>query len=176
MRRSNTHRRATVRQVHLAQVNVARLRAPLDSPQLADFVAGLEPINALGDSSPGFVWRLQTEDGDATAVPVLDDDSLLVNLTVWESIEALAEFAYRGRHRQVMRRRREWFEKMAEAYLALWWVPAGHVPTVKEAEERLLRLRRHGPTPLAFTFRTPFPPPGEDSVTTADDRWTCPTG
>jgi Domain of unknown function (DUF3291) len=162
--------------VHLAQVNVARLRAPLDSPQLADFVAGLEPINALGDASPGFVWRLQTEDGDATAVPVLDDDSLLVNLTVWESIEALAEFAYGGRHRQVMRRRREWFEKLAEAYLALWWVPVGHVPTVKEAEERLLHLRRHGPTPLAFTFRTPFAPPGEHSVTRADDRWTCPTG
>ena len=103
--------------MHLAQVNVARLSAPLDSPQLADFVAALEPINALGDASPGFVWRLQTDDGDATAVPVLDDDSLLVNLTVWDSIDALAEFAYGGPHREVMRRRREWFEKMAEAYL-----------------------------------------------------------
>jgi len=162
--------------MHLAQVNVARLSAPLDSPQLADFVAALEPINALGDASPGFVWRLQTDDGDATAVPVLDDDSLLVNLTVWDSIDALAEFAYRGPHRQVMRRRRAWFEKMAEAYLALWWVPVGHVPTVKEAEERLLHLRRHGPTAFAFTFRAPFPPPGEDSVTVAYDRWACPTG
>jgi hypothetical protein len=167
---------ATVRHVHLAQVNVARLRAPLDSPQLADFVAALEPINALGDRSRGFVWRLQTEDGDATSIRVLDDDSIMVNLTVWESIEALADFAYRGRHREVMRRRREWFENMAEAYLALWWVPVGHVPTVKEAEERLMHLRRHGPTPFAFTFRAPFPPPGEDSVTAIDDRWACPAG
>ncbi len=162
--------------VHLAQVNVARLRAPLDSPQLADFVAALEPINALGDASPGFVWRLQTGDGDATAVRVFDDDSFIVNMTIWESIEALAEFAYRSPHREVMRRRREWFEKLAEAYLALWWVPVGYVPTVDEAEERLLHLRRHGPTPYAFTFRTPFPAPYGNSITPTDDRWACPTG
>jgi hypothetical protein len=160
----------------LAQVNVARLQAPLDSPQLAEFVAALEPINALADTSPGFMWRLQTEDGDATAVQVFDDDSLIVNLTVWESIEALAEFAYGRPHLEVMRRRREWFEKMADAYLALWWVPVGHVPTAHEAEERLLHLRRHGPTPYAFTFRTTFAPEGGQSITEIDDRWACPTG
>jgi Domain of unknown function (DUF3291) len=162
--------------MHVAQVNVARLRAPLDSPQLADFVAALEPINAIGDASPGFVWRLQTAEGDATAIRVLGDDAIMINLTVWESIEALADFAYGESHRQVMRRRREWFEKMAEAYLALWWVPEGHLPTVTEAEERLLHLRRHGPTRFAFTFRDPFPAPGEVSVMQIDDRWACPTG
>jgi Domain of unknown function (DUF3291) len=107
---------------------------------------------------------------------VFDDDSFIVNVTVWESIEALAEFAYHSPHREVMRRRRKWFEKMAEAYLALWWVPVGHVPTVDEAEERLLHLRRHGPTPYAFTFRTPLAPPGGESITAIDERWACPTG
>jgi hypothetical protein len=144
---------------HLAQVNVARLLVPLDSPALGDFVAALEPINTLGDGSPGFVWRLHTDEGDATAYRVLGDDMMIVNLTVWESIEALADFAYRSDHREVMHRRREWFEKMGEAYLALWWVRTGHVPTVEEAEQRLRHLREHGPTEHAFTFRQPFPPP-----------------
>ncbi|MGQ0804201.1 MAG: DUF3291 domain-containing protein [Actinomycetota bacterium] len=160
---------------HLAQVNVARMLAPLDSPQLADFMAALEPINALGDGSPGFVWRLQTDEGDATAYRVLGDDSMIVNLTVWESIEALADFAYRSDHKDVMRRRREWFEKMAEAYVALWWVPAGHLPTIEEAEERLLYLREHGPTEHAFTFRQPFPPPDADAPIAPIDE-ACPTG
>ena len=120
--------------------------APLDSPQMADFMAALEPVNALGDGSPGFVWRLQTDDGDATSYRVLGDEWMIVNLTVWESVEALSDFAYRSDHKDVMRRRREWFEKMVEPYLALWWVPAGHIPTVEEAEERLLHLRAHGPT------------------------------
>jgi hypothetical protein len=144
---------------HLAQVNVGRLVAPIDSPELADFVANLEPINALGDASPGFVWRLQTDAGDATAVPVLDDAEMIVNLTVWESVEALADFAYRSDHKDFLRRRREWFVPMDEAYLALWWVPAGHTPTVPEAEERLLHLRAHGPTAYVFTFRDRFPAP-----------------
>ena len=118
---------------HLAQANVARLLAPLDSPQLADFVAALEPINELADRSPGFVWRLQTDDGDATSIRAFDDDLLIVNMSVWESAEALADFTYRSDHLAVMRRRREWFEPMAEAHLVLWWVPAGHVPDVDEA-------------------------------------------
>ncbi len=137
---------------------MARLRAPLDSPLLADFVAQLDEINALGDRSPGFVWRLKTADGDATSIRVFDDESLIVNLTVWESIEALSAFAHRGAHRDVMRRRREWFEPMAEAYLALWWVPAGHRPSVEEAQDRLRYLRDHGPTPEVFTFRDRFSP------------------
>jgi heme-degrading monooxygenase HmoA len=145
---------------HLAQVNVALLRAPLDGPELAGFVALLEPINALADRSPGFVWRLQTEDGDATAVRPFDDDRMLVNLTVWESLEALRDFVYASRHLDAMRRRREWFHRLAVPYLALWWVPAGSVPTVAEAKRRLELVQRQGPGPDAFTLREPSPPPG----------------
>jgi Domain of unknown function (DUF3291) len=143
---------------HIAQVNVARLRAPLDSPELADFVALLDEINQLGDASPGFVWRLKTADGDATSILVFGDESMIVNLTVWESIDALWNFAYLGAHKAVMRRRREWFAMMAEAHLALWWVAVEHRPSVEEGEDRLRYLRDHGPTPEAFTFRDLFPP------------------
>jgi hypothetical protein len=142
---------------HLAQVNVATLRAPLDGPELVGFVAQLEPINALADTSPGFVWRLQTDDGDATAIRPFDDDRIIVNLSVWESLEALRTFVYASRHLEVMRHRRAWFHRMADPDLALWWVPAGTVPTVAEARRRLELLERHGPGPGAFTFRAPFP-------------------
>jgi hypothetical protein len=144
---------------HLAQVNLATLRAPLDGPELAGFVAKLEPINALADAHPGFVWRLQTEDGDATAIRPFDDERIMVNLSVWESLEALRTFVYASRHLDVLRRRREWFHRMADPFLGLWWLPAGSVPTVAQAKERLELLRRQGPTPAAFTFRVPFPAP-----------------
>jgi hypothetical protein len=163
----------------LAQVNVSRLLAPLDSPQLADFVAALDEVNALGDRAPGFRWRLQTEDGNATAVrafgwDVRDSHGVIVNLTVWTSVEALAEFVFNGRHAAIMRRRREWFARAAEAMTALWWVPAGHRPTTDEAEEKIRHLRVYGPTPEAFTFRRPFPPPGRaQDVAQPDDRWLC---
>jgi hypothetical protein len=143
---------------HLAQVNVATLRAPLDGPELAGFVAQLVPINAMADRAPGFVWRLQTEDGDATSIRAFEDQSIMVNLSVWESLETLRDFVYATRHLDVMRRRREWFLRM-EAYLALWWVPAGTIPTVAEAARRLELLGRRGPSPDAFTFREPFPAP-----------------
>jgi hypothetical protein len=161
---------------HLAQVNIALPREPLDSPALAEFVAALEPVNALADRSPGFVWRLQTEEGDATGIRAFGDDRLIVNLSVWTSLEALRAFVYGSGHLAVMRRRREWFERMAGAFLALWWVPAGHVPRVAEAEQRLEHLRLQGPTPRAFTFRTHFPPPGSVEAATAvveDDLPRC---
>jgi hypothetical protein len=161
---------------HLAQLNIGRLLAPLESSKLAPFVEALEPINALADGAPGFVWRLQTEDGDATAIRAFDDDMLMVNMSVWESVEALGDFVYRSDHLSVMRRRREFFERMAEAFMVLWWVPAGHRPSVAEAKERLEMLRRDGPTPAAFTFRSPFPAPGADAPVDADDLWGCPTG
>ena len=142
---------------HLAQVNIATLRFPLDGPELAGFVAELEPINALADASPGFVWRLQTEDGDATAIRPYDDDRVMVNLSVWESFESLRAFVYSTRHLEVMRHRRAWFSRMADPYLALWWVPAGTVPTVAEAKRRLELLAGRGPGPGAFSFRVPFP-------------------
>lgn len=142
----------------LAQVNIARLKAPLDSPQLKDFVDGLDPVNADADAAPGFVWRLQSESGDATDVPVFGDDWLIINMSVWRDIEALTTFMYQGRHRELLARRREFFERVREAMATLWWVPAGHRPTVAEAESRLLHLRTNGPTPYAFTLRTAFPP------------------
>lgn len=147
---------------YVAQLNVARLLAPLDAPALVDFVDALEPINAMADAAPGFVWRLQTEDGDATAIRAFDDDMVIVNISVWRSIEALADFAYRSSHRDVMVRRRQWFEPMAEAYLVLWWVPEAHRPSVEEGRARLDRLRTRGPSPDAFTFREPFPSPSGD--------------
>jgi hypothetical protein len=144
--------------VHLAQLNVGRLRAPMDDPSIDDFRDNLEPINALAEGRPGFVWRLQDESGNATGIKPYGDELEIVNLTVWESIEALSDFAYRSDHKDVMRRRREWFLPMEEAYLALWWVPVGHRPSVAEAEDRLRYLRTLGPTPEAFTFRDRFPP------------------
>ncbi len=159
---------------HLAQVNVAVLQAPLDSPQLAGFVELLDPINALADRSPGFVWRLQTEDGDATAIRAFEDDRIIVNLSVWASLEALGEFVYESRHLDVLRRRRQWFERMGEAHLALWWIPAGSIPTVEEAKRRLEVLRERGPSPDAFTLREPVAPPDTTEALGPDDRWFCP--
>ena len=159
---------------HLAQVNIALLCAPLDSPQLADFVAALEPVNALADGSTGFVWRLQTEDGDATAIRPVADERILVNLCVWESREALADYVYRSAHTAVMRQRREWFEQMQELYVALWWVPAGHRPMVAEAKERLEHLRRHGPSPTAFTFQAPLASPDATASSDAREDDLCP--
>lgn len=158
---------------HLAQVNLSRLLAPIDSELLSDFVAALEPINALGDSAPGFVWRLQTEDGDATAIRVFDDSELIVNLTVWTDLASLGDFVYGQDHAAIMRGRRKWFARPTEAMVALWWVPAGTVPTPQEAEERVRTLRRLGPTPAAFTFRTPFPPPGTDDARVEPEERTC---
>ncbi|MFJ8644668.1 DUF3291 domain-containing protein [Streptomyces sp. NPDC093546] len=142
----------------LAQVNISRLKFPLDSPELKDFVDGLDPVNAAAEAADGFVWRLRSESGDATDVPVFGDDWLIINLTVWRDIDALTAFMYRGRHRELLGRRNEWFERVKEAMTALWWVEAGHRPTVEEAEKRLLHLREHGPTAHAFTLRTTFPP------------------
>jgi hypothetical protein len=144
---------------HIAQVNVARARAPMDAPEMADFVKWLDPINAIADTSPGFVWRLQTEDGNATSLRVLGDDMMLINMSVWESIDALRDFVYNTQHRDVFARRAEWFERLAEQYLALWWVPAGEVPAVADGEQRVTHLRENGPTPFAFTFKAQFPAP-----------------
>ncbi len=141
----------------LAQVNIARLKAPLDSPLLKDFVDGLDPVNAVADAADGFVWRLKSDGGDATDISVFGDKWLIINMSVWRDLPSLTSFMYTGLHRELLARRREWFEKADEAMAALWWVPAGHEPTVAEAEERLLHLREHGPTQHAFSLRTTFP-------------------
>jgi hypothetical protein len=159
---------------HLAQLNIGRLRAPIDDPALTDFVANLDPINALADATPGFVWRLQTEEGNATAIrPFADDELMAINMSVWESMEALADYVYRSAHTAFLRRRSEWFERLRDVYLVLWWIPAGTLPTVDEAVARLDRLRTYGPTQEAFTFRQPFPHPGGSTIG-ADERNTCP--
>ncbi len=146
---------------HLAQVNIGRFRAPLDDPIMEGFRAALDPINALADRSPGFVWRLQTEDGNATAIRPYGGDSLMaINVSVWDSLEALQHFVYKSGHVGTLRARQQWFEPLVGPVLALWWIPVGHVPTVAEAVERLAHLETHGPSPHAFTFRTPYPAPG----------------
>lgn len=153
---------------HLAQLNVGRLVAPTTAPELAEFMTALAPINAIADRAAGFVWRLQADVGDATTIHAFDDELLLLNMSVWESIETLRAFTYSSAHTAYLGRRREWFEKMALAHMVLWWVPAGHIPSVEEAIGRLELLRRDGPTPAAFTFRSPFTPqqagPGEPLV------------
>jgi Domain of unknown function (DUF3291) len=143
---------------HIAQLNIGRMRAALEDPVMAGFVARLDEINALADGSPGFVWRLKTEGGNATYLRPYDDDRILFNMSVWETVEHLRRFVYGTMHVEVMRRREAWFEKFAGAFAALWWVPVGHVPSVDEGKQRLAHLDAHGPTQFAFTFRSVFPP------------------
>lgn len=143
----------------IAQLNIGIIRGPMDSPIMAEFVANLGRINAMADTSPGFVWRLQTEAGDATAIRPFENENMAINMSVWRDIESLLQFVYHSSHTEIMRRRREWFERMSEAYMVLWWVARGHRPTVTEAIERLQALKRQGPHAEAFTFRQTFPPP-----------------
>jgi Domain of unknown function (DUF3291) len=143
----------------LAQLNIGVIKGPMDSPLMADFANNLERINAVADASPGFVWRLQTEAGDATAIRPFDDPNLLVNMSVWRDVASLNTYVYSSAHVEIMRRRREFFERMDAAFLVLWWVPRGHRPTVDEAMARLEMLRAQGPGAMAFTFRHAFPPP-----------------
>ena len=147
---------------HLAQVNVARPLAPMDSPQLAEFVGQLDRINALADAAPGFVWRMTGETGNAIDVRG-EDPTLLVNMSVWVSPEALFEFVYKSAHVGVMARRREWFERIA-VFQVLWWIPAGHTPTVAEAMARLEVLRERGPSAEAFTFKQRYPSPDQPAA------------
>jgi hypothetical protein len=146
---------------HIAQVNIGRIKGPIDGPVMAGFVARLDEINALADASPGFVWRLQTSEGNATYFRPFDDDQLLLNMSVWESVDALKSYVYRTAHAELLRQRHEWFEKLSQVYVALWWVPAGHIPSIDEAKKRLAHLEANGPTEFAFTFKAIFPPDEE---------------
>ncbi|MEV4115841.1 DUF3291 domain-containing protein [Nonomuraea sp. NPDC049695] len=143
--------------MHLAEMNIAHLRAPIDSSELAEFVALLEPINDLADESPGFVWRLKESEDDPTATVIHEyGDHLLINFSVWESLDTLWDYVYRSPHLGVLRRRREWFLRMAEPYMVMWWVPEGHIPTLAEGMRRLERLKAEGPSPEAFTFKDSY--------------------
>lgn len=148
---------------HLAQVNVAQLNHPLEDERTAEFVAALDSINALAESSPGFVWRLTDAEGQSSLyVSISDDPMLIVNFSVWETPDDLQAFVYRTDHRDYLRRRREWFAVMDEVFSACWWIPAAHTPTVDEAMQRLDLLRADGPSKKVFGFRPPFPPPPAD--------------
>ena len=156
------------RRVELAQVNIALMRAPLDDPTMRGFVARLDEVNSLADRSPGSVWRLQAGEGHAAYLRPYDDDRILFNLSVWETLEALRAFVYQSAHVELIRGRLEWFAKCDRAHLALWWVPAGHRPSVDEAKKRLAHVAERGCTPLAFTFKRAFPP-GEEML--EPTRW-----
>jgi hypothetical protein len=145
---------------HIAQLNIAKLLAPIDSPPLSEFVDNLDRINALADEAPGFVWRLQTEEGDATGIDFFGAD-YIVNLSVWRSIEALNTYVYHSAHVEILRRKKEWFQKMHEAHMVLWWVSAGHIPSIEEAAQKLSLLRANGPAQEAFTYKKSFSAPGQ---------------
>lgn len=145
---------------HLAQINVGRFVAPPEDPQIAPFMAALDRVNAIADASPGFVWRLQDDSGNATAIRPTPDSLFAVNMSVWTDADALFEFVYRSSHTPVMAKRRDYFGRFDGAYQALWWIPAGHVPTIDEGLSRLWRLDRYGPSVHAFTFKARFPAPG----------------
>ena len=151
---------------HLAQINVAWALASLNDPLMADFVAQLDAINAIAEQSPGFVWRLKTADGGASSyIRAFEDERMLINMSVWDSLEVLQQYVYRSQHGSVFRDRRKWFEPLASPSVTLWWIRAGLLPTAAEGRERLEALARNGPTPYAFTFKQPFPPPSEPSET-----------
>ena len=146
---------------HLAQYNIAWIVAPLDSPAMADFTDNIVAINQLAEQAPGFVWRHQTEDGDSTSIRIRDDDRIIINFSVWQDAESLFQFAFYSGHADYYRRRNEWFTHEDEPYAVLWWVPAGHAPTVEEAEAKLAELKRNGVSQAAFTFKKRFPEPDE---------------
>jgi Domain of unknown function (DUF3291) len=161
-------------QYRLARLNIARMKEPIDSPVMTDFVGNLDQINALAEQSPGFIWRLKDETGSAIALRPFGED-FIVNMSVWLDVASLSNYAFKSGHVEIMRRRREWFARMTDAYAALWWVPKDHLPSLVEAKERLDHLRKFGASPKAFTFKEAFAPPDTHNaaaVFASDD--TCP--
>lgn len=158
---------------HLAQGNSARALAPMDDPIMAGFVEQLDYINSVADRAPGFVWRLQSETGDATSIRVFDDPLIIVNMSVWESVEHLYDYAFRSDHLKPLQNRRSWFGKLDRPHSVLWWIPAGTIPDVKEVCYRLDLLRDLGPTPAAFTFAAMFDADGNRLHRSAERGQEC---
>jgi hypothetical protein len=151
-----------LRKWHLAQINVGTIKYLHDDPRMSGFMGRLDEINALADNSPGFVWRLQSDSGNATDIDVGGEPLFLANMSVWESSEALFDYVYKSMHREILIKRRNWFERPKGLYQVLWWIPAGHIPSAQDGLDRLELLKELGPTPQAFNFKTLFPQPGED--------------
>ena len=149
---------------HLAQVNIAKMHADIDDPIMSGFAQRLNEINALADGSKGFVWRFQTETGDATYLRPFDDKRILFNMSVWETVEDLKNYVYTSKHLELLKSKANWFTKLGEAHLALWWIQKGHDPSVEEALEKLRFITDKGPTPDAFTFAQPYPSPTTRSI------------
>lgn len=143
---------------HLAQLNIAHLQDSIESELLEDFVANLDRINALAESAPGFVWRLTDDDG-AAGPNFGFDAEYIVNLSVWDSVESLHNYVYRTAHKDIMRRKGEWFHRMPRAHMVLWWMPEGQIPSAAQAKNKLEHLQLNGPTTQAFTFRQAFEAP-----------------
>jgi hypothetical protein len=144
---------------YLAQINIALMKAPLEAPVMAEFAAGLAEVNAIAERSPGFIWRLQTSSGNATDIRAYPDPRMLVNLSVWQSVEQLKAYVYRSLHGEFFVRRRKWFEKYQGEHFTMWWIPIGYLPTVEEGKVKLEYLALHGDSPESFTFAKPYPPP-----------------
>ncbi|WNC68636.1 DUF3291 domain-containing protein [Thalassotalea nanhaiensis] len=142
--------------MHLAQLNIAKAKYSLEALEMKEFVDNLEPVNNIAESSAGFVWRLKDESGDATNIKAFSDPNIIVNMSVWDSTEALKNFMFRTHHIDFLRRKKEWFDNIPDDSYVLWWVPTGHIPTVNEAVEKLELLRNNGETPEAFTFKSNF--------------------
>jgi hypothetical protein len=158
---------------HLAQINVGRLVAPQGDPRVQPFFEALDWVNALADSSPGFVWRLQDDGGNATAIQVTPDPLFILNMSVWTDADSLFNYVYRSAHTPEMGRRREYFERFEGAYMALWWIEAGTIPSINDGLSRLWNLDRYGPSQHAFTFKARFPQPDQASppVDMQPDPW-----
>ena len=144
---------------YLAQLNIANMKYPIDSPGMVEFVDNLDNINALAERSPGFIWRLQTEDGDATGINFFGAD-VLVNMSIWEDVESLHRYVYKTAHAKIMSRRKEWFHRVEEVYTVLWWTPEGTIPSLDEAKSKLELIKSQGPTAEAFSIKQAFPAPG----------------
>ena len=145
-------------QFHLAQLNIAKMKYPIDDPEMVDFVDELDNINSLADDASGFVWRLQGDDGNATAIRFFGSD-VLVNMSVWQDAESLHDYVYRSAHNKIMSQRKRWFDRIDDAYSVLWWMPAGHIPSLEEAQQRLHTFDLNGPSEQSFTFKQRFPAP-----------------
>lgn len=160
MPKSERPERRALQDFHLAQLNVGRIKYPQDSAEMADFVGALDAINLLAEQSDGFVWRLKDDSGNAMSFNIFDENTL-PNMSVWRDRDSLFKYVYKTGHAHYLGRRKEWFHMPTEGHMVLWWVPAGHRPTLEDAAERLNYLRDHGPTPMAFTFKRAFAPDGE---------------